>query len=220
MSAFKDIVGERFGRLVVVGPYKRKGGMTYWLCACDCGSNPKYISLSALRSGNTKSCECFHRETAALNAKKSCTTHGKCGSKIYACWSAMIERCNNPKNPQYRYYGARGIKVIKSWLKFENFYRDMGDPPPGMTLERVDNNGNYYKKNCTWVSMVQQCNNRRNSIYIEYLGEIKTLSEWSRDPRVIANGLNYNTLRMRYHCGEREKALFAPRHPRKPYKEE
>lgn len=215
MSAFKDITGERFGRLIVVGPHKRAGGMTYWMCSCDCGSTPKYISLSALRGGATKSCECLHRETAALNAKRTCTTHGKYGSRIYSCWSAMVERCNNPKNTQYHHYGLRGIKVDPEWLKFEKFYADMGEPQPGMTLERVDNNGDYCKNNCTWATMRDQCNNRRNSVRVEYLGKTKTLAEWSRE-----KGLSYSMLLYRYRKGERGDVLFAPPHPRHSYKEE
>ena len=218
MSAFKDITGEKFGRLVVVGPHKRRGGMTYWNCSCSCGSPPKYIALSSLRSGATKSCECLHRESAAQNARARSTTHGKFGSKIYHCWGSMVARCNNPKNTQYRYYGARGIKVDPRWLIFENFYLDMGDSSPKMTLERSDNDGDYCKENCRWVTMREQCNNRRNSRFIEHNGEIKTAANWGREPWVVERGLSSDLLSHRHRKGERGDVLFAPPHCRIHYK--
>ena len=87
--------------------------------------------------------------------------HGKSSTPIYKVWRAMIERCNLTSRSDYKYYGGRGISVIPSWLSFINFYRDMGDRPIGMQLDRIDNNGNYEPGNCHWVTPKQNSANRR-----------------------------------------------------------
>jgi hypothetical protein len=118
--------------------------------------------------------------------------HGKSRSKIYWRWENMIKRCNNSESTHYKNYGGRGIKVCKRWLKFENFYNDMGDIPHGLTLDRRDNDGNYELSNCRWATKSEQDNNRRTNVYIKYKGVTKTLKEWSD-----YFNLNYYTLRSR-----------------------
>jgi len=99
-------------------------------------------------------------------------------SKIYRNWYQMIERCTNPLYPDYKYYGARGIKVSKRWQKnIQNFIDDMGFPKEGMTLDRIDNDGNYEKKNCRWSTRSEQRNNSRSIRYINYKGKLMNLTE-------------------------------------------
>lgn len=95
-------------------------------------------------------------------------------------WDHMIDRCNNPKNDRYYDYGGRGIKVCNRWLKFKNFYTDMGNRPKDKTLDRIDVNGNYTPENCRWATREQQYSNMRSNIFLEYNGEKLTLSQWSK----------------------------------------
>ena len=103
-------------------------------------------------------------------------------TKEYACWAAMKSRCLNVQNPQFNNYGERGIKVCDRWLNsFENFLFDMGKCPPGLTIDRIDNDGDYEPGNCRWATMTQQSRNKRNNIWITINGETKVLTDWCNE---------------------------------------
>ena len=85
--------------------------------------------------------------------------HGYYGTSTYISWSSMVYRCNPEKADQHPRYGGRGIKVCKRWYKFENFLKDMGERPEGLSLDRIDNDGNYTPKNCRWATAIEQRNN-------------------------------------------------------------
>ena len=159
MPKFIDLSGKRFGRLTVLKQVK-KGKLIYWECLCDCGNIFK-VNGRALRRGHTKSCGCLQRETASKIFFKHGHSIGK-RTKIYHAWTSMLDRCRNPNCQKYKWYGGKGITVCDQWLKFENFLKDMGDPPKNMTLDRIDNDGNYEPGNCRWIKWVEQGQNKSN----------------------------------------------------------
>ena len=164
-----DISGLRFGRLVV--RCRTKGhsndSSVFWLCVCDCGVE-KAVSGSRLRSGDTKSCGCLRLEKLRRLAPMASFKHGLSYSREYRVWAVAKDRCGNAKNFNYKDYGGRGIKMCASWRNsFESFYEDMGPCPPGLTLERKDNNKGYVIGNCKWATRKEQANNRRNSRLLE-----------------------------------------------------
>lgn len=178
---FKDLTGQRFGRLVVV-QLDKIDGINYWLCICDCGKSNTVYSSNLIR-GATNSCGCYRSEWA--RAVK--TIHGQASggrsTPEYETWVRMRGRCYNPSDKNYFRYGGRGITVCDRWRNsFENFYADVGTrPSPQHSLDRYpDNNGNYEPGNVRWALQVDQCNNRRSNRVIEFRGERKTITQWSR----------------------------------------
>lgn len=155
-----DLVGKRFGRLVVIKKLKQraKNSSVLWQCLCDCG-RITIVRNDHLQSSNTRSCGCLQKEIAS----KANTKHGMWNTPIYYTWQNMLQRCNNPKHINYQYYGGREIKVCKQWLKFENFFIDMGKQPMGLTIERINNALGYLKENCKWATWQEQGRNRRIS---------------------------------------------------------
>jgi len=153
-----DITGRKFGRLLVVEPdhWDQKQRSLYWKCLCDCG-NQSVVCSKRLKKGETKSCGCFRIDAA----KTKTLTHGRSKTKVYGVWNAMKMRCYNPLVEQYKNYGDRGIRVCYRWMTFENFYADMGDPPLGMSIDRIANDGHYEPENCRWTTMKEQRANQR-----------------------------------------------------------
>lgn len=116
-------------------------------------------------------------------------------SPLYRVWGGMKSRCTNPRVKQYADYGGRGISVCDRWQSFANFLEDVGDGfAPGMTLDRIDTNGDYSPENCRWATRRVQNNNKRNNNYIEFQGAVRSLTEWAR-----IKGLRPGTVRQRYY---------------------
>lgn len=200
-------IGERYGLWTVLKPLGKikKWGNCYWECQCDCGVI-KAISATNLVNGKSNACK------SGIHMKGRNKTHGMRYTKIYRVWRNMKIRCNNPDAQNYYLYGGRGITVCDRWMEgFENFYEDMKEGyAEGLSLERIDVNGNYCKENCRWVTMADQSKNKRNTAYITYKGVTKRAFDWAE-----LIGANPKTLSRRVYLGwSPEECLFGKSYER------
>lgn len=187
---FDDLTGKRFGKLTVIKRVYKKDKNVCWLCRCDCG-NETIVAANHLKDGHTTSCGCVHKEAL----KKSVTTHDLSKHPLYKIYKGMKERTMKEYNKGYKNYGGRGIKICDEWLNdFKAFYNWSinNGYEEGMTIDRIDVNGNYEPSNCRWASWKEQENNRTNNHYITYNGETHTMKQWAEKL-----GIKYNTLSMR-----------------------
>lgn len=173
-----QLLNQRFGRLLVIEDKGSDKKGSLWLCQCDCGSM-KIVHGSHLVRFAVVSCGCYHYER-----QTSARKHGKRYSKAYTTWLNMRQRCSNPKNKTWSSYGGKGIRVCEQWNSFEGFYADMGDPPPGKSLDRIDVNGDYSKDNCRWATRKQQARNKSDNRIIEFNGKAQTLVEWAEEIQI------------------------------------
>ena len=188
--------GTKFGRLTVIGldhineyvdSKGQKRRIQFYLCECDCG-NKTVVCRNSLKCANTKSCGCYNVECLVKRHKK----HNMAGTKIYKVWTGMKKRCYNKNEPMYKNYGARGIVVCDEWINnFESFYNWAMKTgyKEGLSIDRIDYNGNYEPNNCRWATQIQQQNNKRSNKYIIYNGKKDTLANWCRNL-----GLNYKVI--------------------------
>ena len=202
-------IGKKYGRLTVISEHGQgHHGEILWLCDCECG-NRKTVPGSALRSGKTLSCGCLQAENARimglshLGKESPAKTHGLSKTRIYKIWSGMIQRCNNPKREHYANYGGRGITVCAEWINdfisfyvwsIENGYAD------NLTIDRIDNDGNYCPNNCRWSTAKKQCNNRSTCRFVEHNGKYQTVAQWG-----VEMGVSKYTL---YNRLNRSKSIF------------
>lgn len=188
----KEMIGKRFGRLVVVrrveNHYYPSGRHdACYECCCDCGNTVNVLGIH-LRSGHTVSCGCFRVDTS----RQTMTVHGKTNTRLYTIWKNVHARCTNQNHNDYPNYGGRGITVCDEWKHnfqaFEEWAINHGYADD-LSLDRIDVNGNYEPCNCRWVSQKDQCNNTRSNIYVTINEQTMTLKQWTE-----ALGLNYGTI--------------------------
>jgi hypothetical protein len=173
MANKRELIGYQVGKLTVIDFHGNLNGRPAWMCRCECGNTKIYQGKELTKKRRPpQTCGCGKKNIDPMAA----LSHGKSGSKEYHTWQQIRQRCYNPKNPLYGWYGGRGITVSKEWVEsFETFYADMGDAPSAEhTIERVDNSLGYGKDNCKWATMKEQAQNRRTP---KKSGVIPTLGE-------------------------------------------
>ena len=196
MGTFKDLTGQKFGRLTVIERTENKGKQTMWKCLCDCG-NYTIINGYSLRNGISKSCGCLSGELA----KQRKQTHNHHGERMYNIWKNMKQRCFNTNNKNYNSYGGRGITVCVEWKNdFQAFYdwSMLNGYTDELTIDRIDNDGNYKPSNCRWTNAKIQSNNRRNNHLITYDGKAQTIAQWADELNMSYSAL-YSKLK-RHNC--------------------
>lgn len=205
MSKIKDISGIKHNRLTAIRFVKRENNNTYWLFKCDCG-NERVLIPNSVFSGNTKSCGCLNQELRRKRQLK----HDMCGKhRLYSIWSGMKQRCFYKKSHKYESYGGRGITICQEWREdFINFYNwaNSHGYKDDLTLDRIDNDGNYEPQNCRWATIEQQSENKRprKSKYFNF--ERRNFSQFAKE-----NGIKRSTLINRLNRGMSiEEALSTP----------
>lgn len=203
----RDLTGMVFGRLTVlrlacprIYPTKT---MMCWECACDCGAIVEVLGGN-LTTGNSVSCGCFRKEVSAARMLVHGHSRGRRSTRTYEAWKGLLDRCRNPKNPRYNRYGDRGIKVCARWLKFGSFLADMGECPRGMSIDRINNDGNYEPSNCRWATDKEQIRNRSITRTLTISGETLPVASWGE-----RSGVPYKTIKNRLERGwSAHRAVF------------
>ena len=168
------LIGERFNNLILLRLAEKVNGMQQGVFLCECG-NEHTCNITSVRRGTTKSCGCGNSGGRPLEK------HGAEGSPAYVSWVAMKQRCNNVNNDHYHNYGGRGITYDSNWESFIRFFEDMGERPPGTSLNRRDNDGNYCKENCMWSTTSEQMRNTSRNVFITLGGVTKCKIDWERE---------------------------------------
>lgn len=180
MTAPLQLTGQRFGRLVVIERVQNNiHQKTMWRCQCDCGNEVCVIG-SRLKNGLTLSCGCLQKETA----KQTLFIHGETSTRLHSIWKDMKRRCYNPRRKEWADYGGRGIDVCAEWKESYMKFRDWAlanGYNDNLSLDRVNNDRGYSPENCRWATNIQQAENKRNNITVEYDGREQCLGAWVRE---------------------------------------
>lgn len=201
------MIGKTFGLLKVLSrenDYITPSGGKHkkYLCECSCG-NIVSVMKEHLTSGRQRSCGCL---------KKNCCghpTHREIHTRLYRTWGNMVNRCTNSNNPAWERYGGRGISVCNEWTDYITFseWAKQNGYQDNLTIDRIDNNGNYCPENCRWVSTFVQANNTSKNHFITYNGDTKTIGEWARYLGIPYKTLHYRIVSLKWDI---ERAFTQP----------
>ena len=189
-----DLTGKKFGRLEVIGVDPDCGRKTYYYCRCECG-NTKRVRGDSLMNGAIKSCGCLKREQDAINLTAN-HSHNANRKRLYDIWYGMKRRCYDPKDKRYECYGGRGVTVCDEWKNDFACFLDWAMSSgydDNLTIDRINNDGNYSPENCRWADVKTQARNRRSNVCITIGNSKRTLMEWCE----IFN-VDYKTVHARY----------------------
>lgn len=206
MQVNNSLIGKTFTWLKPITLIKKDNtSQEFYICECKCG-NIVTVSRNKLVSGNTKSCGCYQR----YRAKTDNTVHGLYGTRLHRIYYGIKQRCYNQNNPEYKNYGGRGISMCEEWLSnFMNFYNWAleNDYSDELTIDRINNDGNYEPGNCRWATRKQQSFNRSDNRYIECNGKIQTLVEWERETGISRRVIAFRLDKFHWNVND---ALFKP----------
>lgn len=213
MAKFLDLTGQKFGKLEVIKLSRNvKSGKRYrkyWLCKCECGNN-KEIRTDCLTGGGVKSCGCLKKEQDKKNLTDKFRYKAKYNivdERLRGIWQGMKSRCLDKSNKSFYRYGGRGITLCNEWLDF-NVFADWAlsnGYKETLTIDRIDNSGNYKPSNCRWITNKEQCRNRRTNHLVNYKGEKITLIELSEK-----TGIPYGVIASRAQKGWLDHDLTKP----------
>lgn len=193
MSRFIDLKNKKYNKWTVLALDRIENRKSYWLCKCDCGTE-KIIYGGSLKSGTSKSCGCFRKESMPKKA------NGLAKTRINNIYHSMKSRCNNKNVKRYKNYGGRGIKVCDSWnnnfLEFYNWAINNGYDD-NLTLDRINVDGNYEPNNCRWVPLEKQFYNKTDNVFYIVEGKKKCLAELCKE-----YNMPYQTVRKRLERGK------------------
>lgn len=182
MGKFQDLVGQKFGFLEVISRLPNEDRFVRWLCKCRCGTEGIVKITADVKRGH--SCGCWNRNCRLKHGHTSSAGIPKYLSRLrsptYGSWRGMRNRCSNPKAAHWADYGGRGITICERWNSFELFLEDMGERSEGMSLDRINNNGNYEPLNCRWATQSEQVRNQRRGKLLEKFSDEEIVQEFNR----------------------------------------